>query len=156
MQPHYSHSSRENATPSSGTSPLASCKGVAPRAAKVGEILDLPPPPLSLSLSRRNLIYPPSGDGCVTKTKRKRCCLLGIAGSIAYIFLITKPFNVFKKQKCVPNINRPPSSLTHNLQCQEYSQFNRSYRKRKKCVLFLWPEIERLVTFFKIFVSLGE
>ena len=28
MRPHYSHSSRENATPSSGTSPLASCKGV--------------------------------------------------------------------------------------------------------------------------------
>ena len=32
MQPHYSHSSRENATPSSGTSLLASCKGVLPRA----------------------------------------------------------------------------------------------------------------------------
>ena len=31
MRPHYSHSSRENATPSSGTSPLASCKGVPPR-----------------------------------------------------------------------------------------------------------------------------
>ena len=30
MRPHYSHSSRENATPSSGTSPLASCKGVPP------------------------------------------------------------------------------------------------------------------------------
>ena len=28
MGPHYSHSSRENATPSSGTSPLASYKGV--------------------------------------------------------------------------------------------------------------------------------
>ena len=28
MRPHSSHSSRENATPSSGTSPLASCKGV--------------------------------------------------------------------------------------------------------------------------------
>ena len=28
MRPHYSHSSRENATPSSGTSPLASYKGV--------------------------------------------------------------------------------------------------------------------------------
>ena len=27
MQPHYSQSSRENATPSSGTSPLASYKG---------------------------------------------------------------------------------------------------------------------------------
>ena len=32
MQPHYSQSSRENATPSSGTSPLASHKEV-PRAA---------------------------------------------------------------------------------------------------------------------------
>ena len=31
MRPHYSHSSRENATPSSGTSPLGSCKGVPPR-----------------------------------------------------------------------------------------------------------------------------
>ena len=31
MQPHYSHSSHENATPPSGTSPLASCKGVPPR-----------------------------------------------------------------------------------------------------------------------------
>ena len=30
LRPHYSHSSRENATPSSGTSPLASCKGVPP------------------------------------------------------------------------------------------------------------------------------
>ena len=30
MQPHYSHSSRENATSSSGTSLLASCKGVRP------------------------------------------------------------------------------------------------------------------------------
>ena len=28
MGPHYSHCSRENATPSSGTSPLASYKGV--------------------------------------------------------------------------------------------------------------------------------
>ena len=34
MRPHYSHSSRENATPSSGTSLLASFKGVPP-----------PPPP---------------------------------------------------------------------------------------------------------------
>ena len=56
MQPHYSHSSRENATPSSGTSPLASCKGVAPRAAKVGEILDLPPL-LSLSLSLAEISF---------------------------------------------------------------------------------------------------
>ena len=30
MRPHYSHSRRENATPSSDTSPLASCKGVPP------------------------------------------------------------------------------------------------------------------------------
>ena len=30
MRPHYSYSSRENATPSSGTSLLASCKGVPP------------------------------------------------------------------------------------------------------------------------------
>ena len=30
MRPHYSQSSRENATPSSGTSPLASYKGVLP------------------------------------------------------------------------------------------------------------------------------
>ena len=30
MQRHYSQSSRENATPSSGTSLLASCKGVPP------------------------------------------------------------------------------------------------------------------------------
>ena len=28
MRPQYSHSTRENVTPSSGTSPLASCKGV--------------------------------------------------------------------------------------------------------------------------------
>ena len=34
LRPHYSHSSWENATPSSNTSPLASCEGV-------------PPPPLS-------------------------------------------------------------------------------------------------------------
>ena len=31
MQPHYSQSSRENATPSSGTSPVASYKEVSPR-----------------------------------------------------------------------------------------------------------------------------
>ena len=31
MRPHYSQSSRENATPSSGTSPLASCKGLPPQ-----------------------------------------------------------------------------------------------------------------------------
>ena len=30
MRSHYSHLSRENATPSSGTSPLAYCKGVPP------------------------------------------------------------------------------------------------------------------------------
>ena len=30
MRPHYSQSSRENVTPPSGTSPLASCKGVPP------------------------------------------------------------------------------------------------------------------------------
>ena len=30
MRPHYSHSSGENATPSSETRPLASCKGVPP------------------------------------------------------------------------------------------------------------------------------
>ena len=30
MRPHYSHSSRENETPSSGTPPLAPCKGVPP------------------------------------------------------------------------------------------------------------------------------
>ena len=30
MRPHYSHSSRENATPSSGASPLASNKEVPP------------------------------------------------------------------------------------------------------------------------------
>ena len=30
MRPHYSHSSRENATPSSGTSLLDSCKGEPP------------------------------------------------------------------------------------------------------------------------------
>ena len=41
MRPHYSHSSRENATPSSGTSLLASCKGVPP-----GLNAPLPPPPL--------------------------------------------------------------------------------------------------------------
>ena len=31
MQPHYSQSSRENATPSSGTSPVASYKEIPPR-----------------------------------------------------------------------------------------------------------------------------
>jgi len=30
MRPHHNHLSRENATASSGTSPLASCKGVPP------------------------------------------------------------------------------------------------------------------------------
>ena len=36
MRPHYSQSSRENATPSSGTSQLASYKEVLPRASKFG------------------------------------------------------------------------------------------------------------------------
>ena len=40
MRPHYSQSSRENATPSSGTSPLASYKEVSP-----------PPPPGSFDQS---------------------------------------------------------------------------------------------------------
>ena len=38
MRPHYSHSSGENATPSSGTSLLASCKGVPPRATSQGSL----------------------------------------------------------------------------------------------------------------------
>ena len=37
MRPHYSQSSRENVTPSSGTSPLASCKGVPPPPGGRGE-----------------------------------------------------------------------------------------------------------------------
>ena len=37
MRPHYSHSSRENATPSSGTSLLASCKEVPPPPRPRGE-----------------------------------------------------------------------------------------------------------------------
>ena len=36
-QPHYSQSSRENATPSSDTSPLASYKEVHPRAVLLGD-----------------------------------------------------------------------------------------------------------------------
>ena len=42
LRPHYSQSSRENATPSSGTSPLASCRGV-------------PPPPLGFPCSAGGL-----------------------------------------------------------------------------------------------------
>ena len=38
MQPHYSQSSRENATPSSGTSPLASYKEVPPREFKTRHV----------------------------------------------------------------------------------------------------------------------
>ena len=37
MQPHYSQSSRENATPSSGTSPVASYKEVPPPHPGVGQ-----------------------------------------------------------------------------------------------------------------------
>ena len=40
-RPHYCHSSRENATPSRGTSPIASCKRVPP-----------PPPPGKLASSK--------------------------------------------------------------------------------------------------------
>ena len=43
MRPYYSHSSRENATPSSGKSLLASCKEVPPG---LNAPLPLPPPPL--------------------------------------------------------------------------------------------------------------
>ena len=49
MRSHYSQSSRENATPSTGTAPIASCKGVAP-----------PPPPRALkpsTLAPGNLYY---------------------------------------------------------------------------------------------------
>ena len=38
MRPHYSQSSRENATPSSGTFPLASYKEVPPRAIYGGKL----------------------------------------------------------------------------------------------------------------------
>ena len=38
MRPHYSHSIRENATPLSATSPLASCKGVPHPPGLVGTI----------------------------------------------------------------------------------------------------------------------
>ena len=37
MRPHYSQSSRENATPSSGTSPLASYEEVPPRGSYAGK-----------------------------------------------------------------------------------------------------------------------
>ena len=37
MRPHYSQSSRENVTPSSGTSPVASYKALTPRAANNSE-----------------------------------------------------------------------------------------------------------------------
>ena len=57
MRPHYSHSSRKNATPSSGTSLLASCKGVTP-----------PPPPTRkqgqmshTTLEKSSVFLSPSG-----------------------------------------------------------------------------------------------
>ena len=43
MQPHYSQSSRENSTPSSGTSPVASYKEIPPR---VGAHQMEPPSPI--------------------------------------------------------------------------------------------------------------
>ena len=56
MRLHHNHPSRENATPSSGTSPLASCKGVLPPPGANGEkgnlewlLKKLPPPSSSLS-----------------------------------------------------------------------------------------------------------
>ena len=45
MRPHYSQSTRENATPSSGTSPLAYYKEVTPRVKM--EQQTSPPPPKS-------------------------------------------------------------------------------------------------------------
>ena len=52
--PHYRHSGRENATPSSGTFPLASCKGV-------------PPPPAGMECRPRRrdsgaICFPPTCD----------------------------------------------------------------------------------------------
>ena len=41
MRPHYSQSSRENATPSSGTSPLASYKEVPPQAIYGGKLANI-------------------------------------------------------------------------------------------------------------------
>ena len=55
--------------------------------------------------------------------------------------------SMFLKTNMCTEYKRAHSPLTHKLQCQEYSQFNRIYRKQKN-VLFLWPEIERLITFF--------
>ena len=44
MRPHYSHSSRENVTPSSGTSPITSCMRLPP-----------PPPPGKLARSKSDV-----------------------------------------------------------------------------------------------------
>ena len=49
MRPHYSQSSRENATPSSGTSPLASYKEVAPPPGLIHVVINSPPLPTAPS-----------------------------------------------------------------------------------------------------------
>ena len=50
MQPHYSQSSRENATPSSGTSPLASYREVPPPDSKITLYMYMTPKPTGLHL----------------------------------------------------------------------------------------------------------
>ena len=45
MRPHYGQSSRKNATPSSGTSPLASYKAVPPPGFVDEQLVTTPPPP---------------------------------------------------------------------------------------------------------------
>ena len=51
MRPHFRQSSRENATPSSGTSPLASCKEVPPPG-RIHVVINLPPLPTAPSPHR--------------------------------------------------------------------------------------------------------
>ena len=63
MRPHNSHSSRENATPSSGTSPIGSCKGVPPRE-KGGGVFNLEK--IKVSVLQKELKY------IVEKLKNKK------------------------------------------------------------------------------------
>ena len=92
MRPHYGQSSRENGTPSSGTSPLASYK-------------EVPPPPPGVL---------PSGATCVPEAKEKRRSVKRWSwstnkGYIEGIFLSASSSRCVKEEKILGFLEKVPS-----------------------------------------------
>ena len=79
MQPHYSQSSRENATPSSGTSPVASYKEVPPppgfklrRMVKGTQVEDISPANEAEGQNTQKICRKLLENGCDSKTPTVR------------------------------------------------------------------------------------